>query len=308
MAPTLRSSSSPAATRTTRNSTKSAPPPDLRSPTPRKPRCCTSCKRPRLGHPREGCPFAEDATQNENTPASDSPTRSVAAALDALDLTEAEADSDEENAESRKPRKPFTRMPGTLLTPTPSMYSYSQSSQLCKDETPPAFKDASFASSSSSIPYLGLSQLSEPAAPTPRAESPMDDDDSGRATPPPATATAIRPLIRTLTSDERAEFTASLSNLAKATVYVLPTPDVSAIRAAAAERALHTRELELDHADTLLVVGLTAEATAVLFYQVEAKMHALVPRTTGKARATATRGALLLGVGAAVTWSALAFS
>ncbi|KAF7352272.1 hypothetical protein MVEN_01190900 [Mycena venus] len=293
MPPTLRSS--PAGTRTTQNSTKVATP--EKSSTPGKPRYCTTCKRPRKGHPREGCPFAEESIQDETL--SDSPTRSVADALNALDLAEQDA-TDDEGLDEKKPSKPFTRMPGTLLTPTPS-FMYSQSSQVsCKTEMPPA-PNASF---SSSIPYLGLSQASAVAA-TPRARTPMDDRS---VTPPPAT----RPLMRTLTSEERTAFTASLTHLAKAAVYVLPTLDVPAVCAAATERGLSTRTLPLDHADTLLVVGHTAAAVEVLVYQVEAKMHALVPKPPPAGRAptlsTAAKAVMISAVGAAAAWSALAFS
>ncbi|KAJ7696832.1 hypothetical protein B0H17DRAFT_1053190 [Mycena rosella] len=297
MPPTLRSS--PAATRTTRNSTKSPVPTPERSSTPGKPRYCTSCKRPRKGHPREGCPYTDSENATQNDTVSDSPTRSVAAALDALNLAVADADTDVEDEPEMKPRRIFTRMPGTLLTPT-SSFMYSQSSQLssCKDETPPAAFDASF---SSSAPYLGLSQLSDiDLPPTPHAHTPRP------ATPP--RATAARPLARTLTSDERAAFTASLTHLAKATVYVLPTSDVPAICTAAANRGLSTRALALDHADTLVVVGRTAAAVEVLFYQIEAKMHALVPRPTGGILTAAGKALAVTAVGAAATWGALAFS
>ncbi|KAJ6560250.1 hypothetical protein B0H19DRAFT_1146926 [Mycena capillaripes] len=297
MPPTLRSS--PASTRTTRNSQKVATP--ERSLTPGKPRYCTSCKRPRKGHPREGCPFADESTENDTL--SESPTRSVADALKELNL-DTETVTDDEGEVDKKPRKPFTRMPGTLFTPT-SSFMYSQPSQAsCKDETPLA-PDASF---SSSIPYLGLSQLSDTHATadalTPRAHTPMDDRPP---TPPPPTT---RPLARTLTSEERTLFTASLAQLAKAAVYVLPTPDVPAICAAATVRGLSTRTLPLDHAETLLIVGHTAAAVEVLLYQVEAKMHALVPPPAGRAHplSTAAKAAILGAVGAAAAWTALAFS
>lgn len=215
--------------------------------------------------------------------------------------------TDDEGAGEKKPRHLFTRMPGTLLTPTPS-FMYSQSSQAsCKDE-PPA-PNASF---SSSIPCLELSQpfavtpadASTPRS-TPRAHTPRDD---WPVTPP--LATGARPLARTLTSEERTAFTSSLTHLAKAAVYVLPTPDVPAICATAATRGLTTRTLALDHADTLLIVGHTAAAVEVLLYQVEAKMHALVPPPPGRARtlSTAAKAVVIGAVGAAAAWSALAFS
>ncbi|KAJ6460751.1 hypothetical protein C8R47DRAFT_119354 [Mycena vitilis] len=288
MPPTLRSS--PAGTRVTRNSAKVATP--EKPQTPGKPRYCTSCKRPRKGHPREGCPFIEQFTQAETL--SDSPTRSVADALDALNLAglDAEPDTDNEGCDEKKPRKPFTRMPGTLLTPTPS-FMYSQSSQVsCKESPPPP--DNSF-----SILYPDSSQTSDTNATaggrTPRAHTSI--------TPSP------RPLTRTLTSEERTAFTASLTQLAKAAVYVLPTLDVPAICATAATRGLSTRTLPLDHADTLLVVGHTAAAVEVLLYQVETKMHALVP-PPGQTRVLGTTAkAMVVGaVGAAAAWSALAFS
>ncbi|KAJ7369004.1 hypothetical protein DFH08DRAFT_832933 [Mycena albidolilacea] len=290
MPPTLRSS--PAGTRTTRSSPKVATP--EKSSTPGKPRYCTSCKRPRKGHPREGCPFTEAPVQ------SDSPTRSVSRALDALSLAELDEDTTgtgDEGAREKKPRKPFTRMPGTLLTPAPSwMFSQSSQASTCKDETPPAL-DASF---SSSTPYLGLSQTSEVAA--------FPPTETQRVTPPPAT----RPLTRTLTREERTAFTTFLTHLAKAAVYVLPTPDVPDICAAATERGLATRTLPLDHADTLLVVGHTAAAVEVLVYQVEAKMHALVPKPPPAGRAgalsTAAKAVVVGAVGAVAAWSALAFS
>ncbi|KAJ7167765.1 hypothetical protein C8R46DRAFT_1350710 [Mycena filopes] len=285
MPPTLRSS--PASARITRNSTKVATP--EKPATPGKPRYCTSCKRPRKGHPREGCPYVEEDATRNNDASSDSPTRSVADALNELNLASVGADADESDEEDggdaaeKKPRKPFTRMPGTLLTPTPSfMYSQASQSSSCKDESPPA-------------PDASLSQLS--------------DDAPGASTPRARTPTAPPDLVRTLTSGERTAFTASLTHLAKATVYVLPTPDVPAIRAAAAARGLSTRALPLDHADTLVVVGRTAAAVEVLRYQVEAKMHALVPPPPpGRTISTTAKAVVVGAVGAAAAWSALAFS
>ncbi|KAJ6615591.1 hypothetical protein B0H10DRAFT_2040054 [Mycena sp. CBHHK59/15] len=296
MPPVLRSS--PASTRTTRNSTKSPTPAPAKASTPSKPRYCTSCKRPRKGHPREGCPFAEDATQDEAL--SDSPTRSVADALDALNLAAVDGEKEDEGRATR-PRKPFTRMPGTLLTPTSSfMYSQSSQTSVCKDETPlAADANASFSYSQSSEPYLALSQLSDGAA-TLRAQTPT-------STPPPPPQT--RPLARTLTAEERAAFTTSLAHLAKATVYVLPAADVPAISAAAAGHGLCARELALDHADTLLVVGHTQTAVELLLYQVETKMHALVPRPEPRSVLSAAAKAIAVGaVGAVATFSVMAFS
>ncbi|KAF8182139.1 hypothetical protein K438DRAFT_1840375 [Mycena galopus ATCC 62051] len=280
MPPTLRSS--PAGTRITRNSTKVATPEQLPS-TPGTPRYCTSCKRPRKGHPRKGCPFADPSILD------DSPTRSVADTLDALDalsLAGPDDDAGVDEEAQKKPRKRFTPMPGSLLTTAPS-WMYSESSQASKEESPPP--DASF---SSSIPYLGLSQTSYSTETQPVS--------SQRTTPPPT-----RPLMRTLTSEERAAFTTSLTHLAKATVYVLPASDVPAICAAAAERGLHTRTLPLDHADTLLIVGHTAAAVDVLVYQVEAKMHSLVPPPPQGT--TLSTAATAVAVGAVAAWSALAF-
>ncbi|KAJ7784113.1 hypothetical protein B0H16DRAFT_1491390 [Mycena metata] len=300
----------PVSARTTRNSTKvpvatSTPEKPV---TPGKPRYCTVCKQPRKGHPRQGCP------QKAASSDSDSPTRSVADALNELNLASSDASEDSSTGEEnsgevdKKPRKPFTRMPGTLLTPTSSfMYSHASQSSY-KDETP-LDPDASF---SSSIPHLGLSQLSNddriPGDSTPRARTPAGN----RAAPPPAAATTTLARTRTLTGDERAAFTASLTHLAKATVYVLPTADVPAICDAAAARGLSTHALPLDHADTLLVVGHTTAAVEVLRYQVEAKMHALVPPPPpgrGVRTVSATAKALVVGaVGAAAAWSVLAFS
>lgn len=294
MAPTLRSS--PAGTRSTRNSTKTpVSTPDSKSSTPSKPRYCTTCKRPRKGHPREGCPFAEDVEEDgeQNETLSDSPTRNVADALDALNLEAVYGDTENEEESPKKERKPFTRMPGTLVTPTSSFMYSSQGSSSTKDESEP--------------PYLGLSQLTEyddaAGAVTPRRVSTPIDDGAKRAT-------RTRPLVRTLTSEERLSFTSALTHLAKATVYVLPTPDVPTICASAATHGLFTRTLPLDHADMLVVVGPTEVAVEVLLYQVEAKMHALVPAPAGKTQtlSTAAKAAVFGAVGAVAAWSALAFS
>ncbi|KAJ6515283.1 hypothetical protein C8R45DRAFT_1139411 [Mycena sanguinolenta] len=304
MPPTLRSAgSSPAGTRTTRNSTTKVATPDSKPPsTPGTPRYCTSCKRPRKGHPRKGCPFASNP--------SDSPTRSVADALDALSLADQDLDAltDDEGVEEdlefkrateKKSRKPFTPMPGALLTTAPSwMCSQSSqaSTQVSKEETP--LLDASFS--------FSLSQTSFDSASFSGAHA-LVDGQRASATPPPATP--ARPLTRTLTSEERTAFTTSLTHLAKATVYALPTSDVPAICAEAAARGLSTRTLPLDHADTLLVVGHTAAAVDVLVYQVETKMHALAA-TARKAPPGTSLGtaATAVVVGAAAVWSALAFT
>ncbi|KAJ7214385.1 hypothetical protein GGX14DRAFT_696609 [Mycena pura] len=354
MPPTLRSS--PASQRTTRNSSKTpiSTPEKHSTPTPGKARYCATCKRPRKGHPRTGCPFTDevDAGQPDGDVSQEgSPTCTVADALDALNLTAADADIDSEGEESfenagsggtKGGKKPFARMPGMLapepswmysessqtsstpestpemesiemkrerkprtpVTPMPGMLAplpswiYSQSSQVsCKDESPPS-PDASFSSASS--PYLGLSQLTE-----------CDDVPSqcvpDCVPPPPDPAPHTRSLARTLTEGERAAFTASLAHLAKAAVFVLPAADAPSAAAAAMDRGLSARLLQLDHADVLLIVGHTEGAVAVLEHQVEAKMHALVPPTQG-ALGAAAKAVLIGAVGAVAAWGALAFA
>ncbi|KAJ7627302.1 hypothetical protein FB45DRAFT_921034 [Roridomyces roridus] len=297
MAPTLRSSP---ATRTTRNSTKTPVSTPERALTPSKPRYCATCKRPRKGHPREGCPFADDVAEEEgeddvaqNEPQADSPSRNVADALDALNLAMGDGDGDtapedEGHRRPKKERKPFTRMPGTLVTPTPS-FMYSQSSQASSS----AYKDES-------PPYLGLSQVTEVDENMSRECPPMDTQDH--------VVTPLAP-TRSLTLDERASFTSSLAHLTKAAVYVLSTPDVSPVCKSAASHGLFTCTLPFDHADMFVVVGHTEAAVEVLRYQVEAKMHSLVPKPARTKKLSETaKAAVFAAVGAVVVWGTLAFT
>ncbi|CAK5275150.1 unnamed protein product, partial [Mycena citricolor] len=297
MAPVLRSS--PVSLRTTRNSAKSPLPTPEKASTPSKPRVCSQCKRPRKGHPREGCPFV-DSESPAGESFFDSPTRLVSDALQSLNLSPSAVGSEVE-VETLVTRRPFTKMPGTLLSPS-SSFVCSQIS-LFKNE----------------IDEPVLSQVSDMAtdgSATPRAMTPTDDAEELLAPSSPTltecnlTSSCPRPLTRTLTHAEHDSFIASLSSLTKATIYVISTPDVPVIIAAATFHGLCTRTMPLDHADTIVVVGRTDSAVDVLLNQIETKMHALVPVPQGRSLAlSAAAKTMVIGaVGAVAAWGALAFT
>ncbi|KAJ7050355.1 hypothetical protein C8F01DRAFT_691237 [Mycena amicta] len=270
----------PASQRTTRNSNKGQNQPPEPTSTPRR---CTTCKRPRKGHPRSGCPFGE-AEDSEKSPG-------VTEKLSALDLSAVDSDDtdtdDTEKEDSEKEKEKETKakarvaMPGTL-GPMPT-WILSQSSKSSGE----SFKEEALPNAASSS--LSSSQRS----------------DLDLATDVP------RPLTRTPSVVEREVFTTSLASLAKAAVYVLPTQDVSVASQEALARGLFVRRLSLDHVDTLLFVGQTDAAVAVLENQVQNKMHSLVPKNGDKGPrmlAKATKGLVVGAVGAVAAWGALAFA
>ncbi|KAF7289754.1 hypothetical protein MIND_01349000 [Mycena indigotica] len=252
-------SSSPVTQRTTRNSNKTplATPDAINSSPGSTPRRCSTCKQPRKGHPRSGCPFGPETGMTEK--------------LGALDLSVVDDDDETEVEEGvpqgkeRAKKSQRVAMPGTL-GPVPS-WVLSQSS--CKSED--------------SISSLDVA--------------------------PPTSQECPRPLTRTPSIVEREAFTSSLASLTKATIYVLPTEDAAEIALKASKRGLSTRQLGLDHADTLLLIGQTEAAVAVLEKQVQNKMHSLVPKNTQNGViATATKGLIVGAVGAVAAWGALAFA
>ncbi|KAJ7163402.1 hypothetical protein C8R43DRAFT_1123015 [Mycena crocata] len=275
------------------------------SPTSRKAPRCSVCKLLRKGHPRNRCPYAEEVNQGKTEP--ESPTRNVA---DALRLTLAAdtgderdgvaAAGDEVSAGTKKNRR-ITLIPGTLLTSTTSLLHSQFSNPSRKEESPPAL-GSQFISSYISEPYPNPTQLfdtgltaGDSTPRTPRAESPMD--------------ATTRFLTRTLPYDESTQFAASLARLTKASVYVLPAADISAICATAAACGLSTRTLPFNHTDGLVIVGQTTAAVEVLFYQVEAGMHALVPPLPASSSALkmAAQTLFVTAAGAAAAWVLLAF-
>ncbi|KAF7289748.1 hypothetical protein MIND_01348400 [Mycena indigotica] len=261
MPATLRST--PVTQRTTRNSNKTplATPEVVNFSSPSStPRRCSTCKQPRKGHPRSGCPFGPETGMTEK--------------LGALDLSVVDDDDDDDETEveegvpqgkERTKKSQRVAMPGTL-GPIPS-WVLSQSS--CKSED--------------SISSLDVA--------------------------PPTSQECPRPLARAPSIAEREVFTSSLTSLAKATVYVLPTEDAAEIALKASQRGLSTRQLDLDHEDALLLIGQTQAAVAVLEKQVQIKMHSLVPKNPQNGViATATKGLIVGAVGAVAAWGALAFA
>ncbi|KAJ7050363.1 hypothetical protein C8F01DRAFT_1377779 [Mycena amicta] len=274
----------PASQRTTRNSNKSQNQPPEPTSTPRR---CTTCKRPRKGHPRSGCPFGE-AEDAEKSPG-------VTEKLSALDLSAVDSDdtdtdnTEKEDTEKEKETKAKARvaMPGTL-GPMPT-WILSQSSKGWGE----SFKEEALPKEDSS----SLSSIAVAPASSQRSDSDATD--------------VPRPLTRTPSVVEREVFTTSLASLAKAAVYVLPTQDVPVASHEALARGLFVRRLSLDHVDSLLFVGQTDAAVAVLENQVQNKMHSLVPKNADKGPGTlakASKGLVVGAVGAVAAWGALAFA
>ena len=171
-----------------------------------------------------------------------------------------------------KKSKPAVKMPGTLTTPSPETSRESLTTLPNKQETHPP--DMSALDSSNSVTS---------------------------STPSPHRS---KPLVRSMSMEQREAFVSNLTNASGATIYVLPASDIHSIQASAIKFGLHARivmSVDNDDPQGLLVLGQDEKAVHKLCKKVE---------TASKKMPSSRMGAVAGGavVGAVGAWAGLAFA
>ncbi|KAJ3814021.1 hypothetical protein F5876DRAFT_62673 [Lentinula aff. lateritia] len=169
-------------------------------------------------------------------------------------------------------------MPGTLVTPSPW---------------------SSFASIPEENKH-GIVQTSSPS----NASSSSTETISVEIVSP-SSATAPRPLARTMSMEERAGFIAHLEELSSAKAYVLSRADLTELRGRA-PKGLYTRFLMDEEAGrNVLVVGRDELDTERLYQTLDAEKQQTMYATRGVSMKSAAGGAVF---GAVATFTGLAFA
>ncbi|VDB97102.1 unnamed protein product [Peniophora sp. CBMAI 1063] len=246
MAPTTRASLAPTTPQKPISKTPST------SPEGRKTPHCQICKKPRKGHPRQGCPNQPPADEALDAPA---PDLRLANALSSLRIG-----SEERNAtpsvtptsNSAVAKDPFSKakirkeqgriMPGTLLQPTDSL--------LVTD--PP------------SLPSSQRTEIWNPDEPE-EGSKPLTEPSSLAQQP---TAHSSRSLIRSASMNAREDFLEDLDRVAArvpVSVYIVPAADVEQLQSSAKKVGFRTATVIPENGtrkdEAILVIG--TEDTAV---------------------------------------------
>ena len=169
--------------------------------------------------------------------------------------------------------KPRAKMPGTLRTPSPDSSRDSLKTLPDKQETP-----------TMEVPALDTSSSDASQTPSPQIPGP-------------------RPVVRTMSMEQRDTFVSNLTSSSDATIYVLPSSDIHSIQASAIKLGLHARiVLSVDKNDPqgLLVLGQDEKAVQKLYKKVETESK----KSASRVRAAA--GGAVVGVVGA--WAGLAFA
>ncbi|KIL70350.1 hypothetical protein M378DRAFT_7220 [Amanita muscaria Koide BX008] len=128
-------------------------------------------------------------------------------------------------------------------------------------------------------------------------------------------ASTNRPLVRSMSMEEREAFVKSLSQASDATVYVLPKADIFEVQAEATKIGFRTRVVMKDESDdlqALLVLAREEEAVEWLFRKIEKEdREATLARRRGQHSGRSISISALAGgavIGAVGAWAGLAFA
>jgi len=167
--------------------------------------------------------------------------------------------------------KRAVKMPCTLTTPSPE--SSRESLKPLPDKQGTSAPD---------ISVLGPSNSEVSSTPSPRRS---------------------KPLVRSMSMEQREAFVSNLTDASDATIYVLPSSDIHSIHASAIKLGLHARiVMSVDNGDQgLLVLGQDENAVHKMYKKVE-----IESKKTHSGRMSAVAGGAV--VGAVGAWAGLAFS
>lgn len=317
MAPTLRSS--------VPNTPNSKSPGFQANGTPRKTPTCTKCKRPRVGHPRSGCPYTDSQTVDEKESHAENAGRSIVDALGSMHLQSPSREVGDDTRATIRQRRRSTL--AAALATSRSVVSLDTEAQehldsllddISENKTP-ITKDKVGqwqgtltrkrirmpCSLSSPSPYSSQESIKlEEHSPT----APILTNDDGPIMAPTqdstssASAQTIQPLNRTMSMEQRETFFSNLEKNSNATIYVAPRDDIYNIQADAIKVGLYTRiVLGRDTTDPqdFLILGRDEAAVKRVHDQLEGER-----KHSANIRA-ATAGAVVGAVGA---FAGLAFS
>jgi hypothetical protein len=203
---------------------------------PRKAPHCTKCKRPKLGHPRSGCP-------NVDPPKPEPPSNSVASDVgigftDAVGSASAPVGLVREREEETKP---------TIRNPR----RLSAQPQLPASDTPraePALKNKGKGRQVESP--VEEPQVTPNASAGPSTTAPIQGHDT-----PPRRA---QPPVRSMSLEQRLMFIANLSVKSPATIYILPKTDMPTVTASAIALGFHACAVMnngAEDSEALLILG-----------------------------------------------------
>ncbi|KAG6866129.1 hypothetical protein C0991_008437 [Blastosporella zonata] len=319
MAPTLRSSAS-----NTPNG-KSTGGQDPSSVTPRKAPVCSKCKRPRAGHPRSGCPYTISPTKSTKQAVPDAAGNTLVDALGSMQLQSPTRDDDTKATIRQRRRSSqaaalamahsvnsidteFQEIIDRLVEPgmfdnsidgheTPTVAA--KVVQWRDTMTPARPKRVKMPGSMSSpSPYSSQESIKlEESAPRAYLDEIINEDCASRSPQDSAAIPAPRPLVRSMSTEQRETFLSSLNSSSTATVYLVPRDDIHHIHAEAVKMGFYARiVLGKDPKDPqgLLIMGQDEEAVKRLHSQVE------LERKKSSRFSAAAGGAVVGAVGAFV--------
>ena len=336
MAPTLRSSTP--STPTGKSGTTDTP-----NSTPRKTPQCTKCKRPRAGHPRQGCPYVDSPLGAGSSAPNTQGPENITDALESMQIA-SPRDCDENVKATVHNRRLRRSSAQANLIPADTLASLStNSSEIVarllqpgmfdndtsedeegggKRKTVVRWQETILATPTRSkgknkifprSPMPGTLTTPSPESSYQSMHTSFQKQESPVRTTNASTSNP-RPLARSMSAEQREIFIDELNHASKATVYVLPKADVPAVQQSAAKLQFHTRVVmnqDKHDLDGLLIVGRDEKAVQALVDKVEleSKKQDVVQEghpTRGGGRLQAAAGGAV--VGAMATFTGLAFS
>ena len=305
--------------------------------TPRKTPSCTKCGRPRVGHPRSGCPYLESSKAT-------SISKDLSAVLETLDLEDSgsrrrrqpvplqrtdtvislPATSSEIVEGLLKPRGVFDRAPkvvhwaDTIVSPPvsapaagPVAGTRRRTQRQPRALMPCTLIPPSPNSSTQSLPVI-VKPEPEPedvfgggsvGAQEQQQQQWQSGTSSEEIAPSASSSTSQqqpRPLGRSMSSLERDLFLSRISQEALATVYIVPNEDLPNLtaEAAALQFSVHFRPASTDGDNALMIVGRNESAVEALNRKIQARDEEIC-RSRGQPEGSITRIVKYTGVAAA---------
>jgi hypothetical protein len=336
----VRRTSTPNSTNASFNSTPTT--------SPRRAPQCSKCGRPRAGHPRQGCPFADSPLNRQATELNivDDPEQ-ITNDFDSMHIRPPELDEEEKRNRRRSSLNKQPRVPDASLASLSTNSSEIISKLLTpgimdnpsNDETDRRRKNVSqrqaglVARTKVKSEKNGTVNVARTIMPgTLRTPSPsfyqLESTQNSCKTEcqdDEATQTQIQtffaasdhchPLVRSSSVEEREAFLAELSSSTSAppaTVYALPMSDIPAIKKSAEKIGFHSRVVEsrTNNQDGWLILGHDLSAVTTLQKELEANRDAGGQPNAGNKNQESKLKVAAGGVvvGAVATWTGLAFS
>lgn len=315
---------------------------DTSTVTPRKVPQCSKCKRPKQGHPRSGCPYVDSPLKDKNdiqtTPAM---ANNMINALGSMHIASPSHERDEDTKATIRSRRRSSIQPPQLAPGETLMSLSSNSHEIVErlmqpgmfDDTDDDAGDVQGERKAKIVRWQEtVQQLASPAKSKPVVKmpgtlitpSPESSRDSlknlpnKQETPAPdisihgssidatsiASSLGPKPLIRSMSMEQRETFISNLTSSSDATIYVLPSSDIHSIHASAIKLGLHARivmSVDTNDHQGLLVLGQDEKAVQRVYKKAETESKKV---QSGRMRAVAG-GAVVGAVGA---WAGLAFS